>query len=390
MKILMVSHIVTHPHDMGNRQRIFRECEYLKRIGCEVDFLFLRENTQISTEEMRKYFGQSRFYEVLADETDVKTKIKGYIRNWMNRKKLSKYIALKYNADELFTDKTGKRVQELHERNQYDVIWVQYTRNSKVFDFIDDSNVLKVIDTHDKWTDRNRMYQKKNLIPEGYYITKKEERKALNRSDVIVAIQDKEAVYFDSLLNHKKTVVTIGDLVECYECEIGEEYSYGFIGANNRPNIEGAKWFCEKVLPVVREKCPESRFYMAGDVCKLVPDYEGCIKLGRVDSLQDFYGKVKVVINPIQMGTGLNIKSIEALSYGKPFVTTSVGCKGLESEVEIYKCADEAESFAEEIVSLLQNENLCQQLQERAQGFISEYNRKNFEVINDILLGRRG
>src|SRR5690606_29841009 len=37
-----------------------------------------------------------------------------------------------------------------------------------------------------------------------------------------------------------------------------------------------------------------------------------------------------VVINPVMHGTGLKIKNVEALGYGKPVVTTTVGAEGLE------------------------------------------------------------
>jgi glycosyltransferase involved in cell wall biosynthesis len=52
--------------------------------------------------------------------------------------------------------------------------------------------------------------------------------------------------------------------------------------------------------------------------------------LGNQDSLVDTYARAAVVINPVKFGTGLPVKTIEALSYGKPIVATSAGGRDLE------------------------------------------------------------
>jgi len=41
MKVLMVSNVYTHPSDMGNRQRIYRECCQMKKLGWEIDFFIM-------------------------------------------------------------------------------------------------------------------------------------------------------------------------------------------------------------------------------------------------------------------------------------------------------------------------------------------------------------
>jgi hypothetical protein len=44
---------------------------------------------------------------------------------------------------------------------------------------------------------------------------------------------------------------------------------------------------------------------------------EGVKLLGFVDNVYDFYAQGDVAINPVYQGTGLKIKTFEALSYGK-------------------------------------------------------------------------
>lgn len=385
MKILMVSNIVTHPQNAGNRQRIYRECESLKKLGHEVDFLLIGDMPRDSVNAMQEYFGRKHFHWIIKDNDTIYFKIKGLLRNWANRKGISRYKAVKFNVDEWYVDKIGQKVKELHERNGYDVVWTTYIMFSKALEALSDSNVLKVLDTQDRFSNRDKIFRKKKLVPGFFYTTKTGERKALNRSDVIVAIQEKEAEFFSKLVKGQRKVVTLGDMLDAYECKDGEPNSYGFIGSNNEPNVEGLRYFCESVLPMVQKRCPDSKFYVAGDVCSVIPDYSGCIKLGRVKELTDFYDLIKVAVVPVRMGTGLNIKSIEAIAYGKPLITTEVGSKGIECEEEIYVCASTDEAFADCIIELLQNPERCEKLKQNSRKYIRNYNEKNEQQIESIV-----
>ena len=51
--------------------------------------------------------------------------------------------------------------------------------------------------------------------------------------------------------------------------------------------------------------------------------------LGRVDDLAELYRSARVVINPVLAGTGLKIKTVEALSRLRPIVTWPTGVEGL-------------------------------------------------------------
>lgn len=61
MKVLMVSNIYTHPHNMGNRQRIYRECCQMKELGWEIDFLYWGEKRAGNIDEMREFLEKNIF-----------------------------------------------------------------------------------------------------------------------------------------------------------------------------------------------------------------------------------------------------------------------------------------------------------------------------------------
>ena len=43
---------------------------------------------------------------------------------------------------------------------------------------------------------------------------------------------------------------------------------------------------------------------------------------------ESFYRNIDVVVNPIEFGSGLKIKNVEAIAYGKPLITTPHGANG--------------------------------------------------------------
>ena len=43
---------------------------------------------------------------------------------------------------------------------------------------------------------------------------------------------------------------------------------------------------------------------------------------------ESFYLNIDVVVNPIEFGSGLKIKNVEAIAYGKPLITTPHGANG--------------------------------------------------------------
>ena len=86
-------------------------------------------------------------------------------------------------------------------------------------------------------------------------------------------------------------------------------------------------------MACVRERIPGARLLIAGRVGECVSG-DGIDSLGFVESAGDAYAQADVVINPVSEGTGLNIKSIEALGHGVPVVSLPAGARGLEAAVD--------------------------------------------------------
>ena len=53
--------------------------------------------------------------------------------------------------------------------------------------------------------------------------------------------------------------------------------------------------------------------------------------LGYVPDIRTFYESVDLVLSPVTMGTGINVKTVQAMAYGMPLLTTRHGSKGIET-----------------------------------------------------------
>lgn len=384
MRVLMISHICTHPHNEGNRQRIYRECCQMMEAGWQIDFLFWDGRVYADIEEMKRFFGKDHFFYAHTTSVTPKYQLKDMVRKTWDSKGLTKFIPLFYKEDELYYKEVGERVEALLCNQKYDIIWLQYLHQSKVLENLG-NDIFKVIDTHDVYAYRNLIYQKNGRIPLGFYTTRKRERKALSRADLVIAIQDKEEEYFGRLIKKQRTqCITIGDMVEFHKSKVGNEKTFGFIGTANDPNLFAVKWLAEKVLPLVHKMEPEYKCVIAGRICGQIPDNRYYTKIGSLEHLQEYYDQISIAINPMQNGTGLNIKGIEALSYGKPLISTAIGAKGLTDAAGAMIVCENEQQFAEQIVSLIHNEQKRVSMSEEAEKFIYRYNKKNKDALLTI------
>lgn len=384
MRVLIVSDLYTHPHNKGNLQGLYRECCQMKKMGWEIDFLYWGNRVQPDFDAMSDFFGEEHLYLANTSSIQLKHQLRASIRQRWDAHGITKYISVPYDVDERYYWEIEDQVKRLDKERKYDAVWLEYYLQSKLFLGLREE-IVKIIHTHDRFGSRNKIFQKMGRVPEFYYLTQKGERTALSRADIVIAVQDEEREYFNTLLKGTDTkCITIGNLVEMKEAPCVNTKAYGFFGAVNDANEVAVKWFIQSILPLVRAKVPESCFVIAGGICKRVPDSEDYVKLGFVDTLEEFYGQVKLVVSPIKNGTGLNIKNIEALSYKKPVVTTTVGAKGLNGAKKALWICENEKAFADAVVRLLNDEETCEEMGRNAEEFIKDYIARNASTIKQI------
>ena len=106
-----------------------------------------------------------------------------------------------------------------------------------------------------------------------------------------------------------------------------------WLAGPDSPNADGLRWFIRAVWPLVIAEIPWARLRVTGDAPSSVralasePDVEFT---GLVPDIYDVYDRARVAVVPLRYGAGVMTKAIEALRFGVPMVTTTVGASGLD------------------------------------------------------------
>jgi glycosyltransferase involved in cell wall biosynthesis len=115
----------------------------------------------------------------------------------------------------------------------------------------------------------------------------------------------------------------------------------------------------------------------------------GVRRLGFVDDLDAVYRRAALAVNPQRFGTGLSIKSIDAMRRGMPLVTTAGGARGLEAAAgHAFLWGDSAEELAGHVLTVLRDPATARALGGRGLEFARAYHESNLEALAAAVEGR--
>ncbi|MDR1426755.1 MAG: glycosyltransferase [Bifidobacteriaceae bacterium] len=150
-----------------------------------------------------------------------------------------------------------------------------------------------------------------------------------------------------------------------------------FVGSfAHLPNRDGIEWFLDEVLPLIQAHLPNIPVRIVGadppqDLVQGAPS--GVEYLGWVEDLAGVYGVSRVAIAPLRYGAGVKGKVGEAMAYGLPVVTTTVGAEGLGLEHRATALiADTPEDFAAAIVAAVRDDQLWGRLSAAAREHVDQ------------------
>lgn len=132
------------------------------------------------------------------------------------------------------------------------------------------------------------------------------------------------------------------------------------------PNIDAAEYLVNELLPLLKPDFPEIKICIAG--AKPHPRVQhlasqNVIVTGWVDDMRPIYGAAKIFIAPMQIGTGLQNKLLEAMAMQIPCITSPLANASLNGEQGKHLLlASSAAEYAEHIKALLSNNLLADEL----------------------------
>ena len=371
-KVLIISPRPTHPVIGGNRTAIYSCCQLLEKIGCEVHFLWYTEYCpKEEYKQMSIIWGERLFIY----KKNLYHKIKRYAYRNL-RFNLTGY----YKCDDLYPSGIGYFTKKIDKKQDYDILIVNYFYLSRLFNLF--NHKKKILYTHDVFTNK---YQLTNL--KFISLRPNDEMRAINRADSILSLQEEESTFLKFLTS--KTVNTIYSYTQQKETLFVGNKNILYLSGDNNYNIDAITHFIINIFPAIIKQDSEIKLLIGGNICNSIKQFEeksNIELLGFVENIETFYQLGDVVINPTFSGTGIKIKSFEAMAHGKIVVSHPHGIIGIyKKDIAPILVANNNNEYVEHIVKLFKEPLLLKDIKNKTINYISDLNSLIIKTFYNVI-----
>jgi GT2 family glycosyltransferase len=148
-------------------------------------------------------------------------------------------------------------------------------------------------------------------------------------------------------------------------------------GFPHLPNVDSALYTVNEIMPAVWKEYPEVRLILVGyapppEICSLANSR--VIVTGQVPDLKVYFDSARVFLAPLRYGAGVKGKIIQAMQYGVPVLTTSIGIEGIENAKPGMNVmvSETSEGIIKEVLALLRDSEKCAKLSKNGADLIRE------------------
>lgn len=144
------------------------------------------------------------------------------------------------------------------------------------------------------------------------------------------------------------------------------------------PNEDAMVYFYDKIWPFVKKEIKDVHLCIVGrnpsnKIVSLSRRGENIMVTGYVEDVRPYIAKSSVYIVPLRIGGGSRLKILEAMAMGKPVVSTSIGCEGLDvADNESILIANLPEEFSAKTAMLLRDSELRNKLGTNARKLVED------------------
>jgi len=148
-------------------------------------------------------------------------------------------------------------------------------------------------------------------------------------------------------------------------------------GFGHPPNIQAVEHFLENIYPAIEASDEDIPFFIVGSRAPVwlnELDRPNVYVKGFVSELelQNLYASCRLVVAPLLYGAGVKGKVVEALHYGVPVISTSVGAEGL-CETDAVVVVDDDAEYAKAVVDFHTDVQRLERLSESAKEFVQQF-----------------
>ena len=204
-------------------------------------------------------------------------------------------------------------------------------------------------------------------------------------ADVTITVTEHERQMLrENGIENVRVIPTIHDLVPGPSLSFEDTKGLLFIGGySHTPNVDAAQWLVNSVMPRVWKLLPKIPVTLLGSnppAAVLALQSPQVSVPGFIADVDPFFRSHRIFVAPLRYGAGLKGKIGQALSYGLPVITTSIGAEGFGLEDgQDYLHADTEEEFATAIVSLYSDEDRWTRLSRNGPRALAPYTTSGVE-----------
>lgn len=199
-----------------------------------------------------------------------------------------------------------------------------------------------------------------------YLLARRDERLGVRAVSAVATLSSKDQRQLQQWLRAGEANFVLTPPFDLPRLESPRDSSPGatviMVAAFGRPeNDQAAQWLLESVWPEVRRAVPGARILFVGDrpsqalLDRSATD-SSVVVTGFVESVDPYYRAASLVVVPLLQGAGIKFKTVWAMLWCVPVVTTSIGAEGIApegQERELFVVADHPHEFASAICSSL-------------------------------------
>lgn len=370
MKILVVLPRFPYPLEKGDKLRAYNQLRCLARHNDIYLFcLSFDKVTDAMLEAVRPFCRQIRVARL--------HKTVGY-KNAARNFLASKSIQMGY-----WDSRASRREYKAFEKEvQPDVIYSQMVRTMPL---VARSLVPKVMDFQDALSlnmQRRMEVTRKGIRHFGYHFEFKMLRSTEYNSfgifDGLTIISEPDCEAIPHKKNGEIHIIPNGvDFDYFHPMDVDKKYDIVFCGnMQYRPNVLTATYLANQVMPLVWKVMPEATLLLAGATpnkqVRSLASHRVFVS-GSVNDIRPCYAQSKVFAAPMQIGSGLQNKLLEAMAMGIPCITSPLAnsALGAEPDKEIL-IASNPQEIADHIIDLIQDPLQSSTLAQNALSFVHE------------------
>lgn len=331
MKIFILLSRIPWPIEKGDKLRAWHQIKELS-VNNEIYLFCLNDSTihPDSESKLKKYCKEVHFLNL--SKTGIVFRLLGGL-----------FSSLPMQVKYFHSKKTHRKIEKEIERIKPDHIYAQLIRASeyvknihhipKTLDYMDalSKGMERRIPKSGNWMkpflrmETKRLLEYENLIFD-YFENK-----------TIISEQDRNLIYHPD--QKKIFIIPNGVDTDYFKPEKKQKKTDLLFNGNMSypPNVDCVIYIAEKILPEVQKKYPDIRLLISGanpskKVTDLAKKNTAITVSGWMNDIREAYTSSKIFLAPMQIGTGVQNKLLEAMAMELPCITTDLANNGLGAE----------------------------------------------------------